>query len=389
MRALPDGMAEAFEGSTSDARMQFNLWYDGAVIAQDVNVGAWKMDWDATRQIRCQTDATILDEDGSLTPWDIDDALGTGGGILQSTLIIGAMSVPVGWQPVVDADPEETWRIINGTTTWVPGGASIPVKAEDVTEDVLAFRFLSPEQPKPGNTAIQEIQRLLSGICDVRVDADVVDKAVPASIIYKEDRMGAVEDLVTLLKALWRVTGDGQFHIHKENKTPVWTTRGGVEGTLIRVKRKFSRANIHNAFVSRNTGSNGAELQGISLEEQGAARFGGPLKYRTLYHAASLATTQAAVAADAETLKLNRRNKATAVLPLRVILHPGLEVNDWITVNMPLPDGTEQPVTGKVLTISWAGNGGVPTGMDLTLECNAADLRKLSTRVKAHRWLGQ
>ncbi len=389
MRTLPTGMLEAFEGSTTDARMQFNIWYDGALIEQDVNVGAWKMGWDSTRQVRCQTDATILDEDGVLTPWDLDDALGTGGGILQSKLIIGGLSLAVGWQPVIDADPEETWRILNGTTTWIPGGASIPVTAEDVTEDVLAYRFLSPESPKAGNTSVQEVQRLLSGICDVRVDDDVVDKAVPAGLIYKEDRMDAVEDLVANVGALWKITGDGQFQIHKENKTPVWETRGGAEGNIIRVQRSLSRKQIYNAFVSRNTAADGTELQGIALEDKGAARFGGPLKYRTMYHAASLATTQAAVVKDAQTVRDNRRNKATAILPIRVVLHPGLEVNDWITVNMPLPDGTDAPVTGKVLSIDWSGSGSVPVGMDIKLECNALELRAASARVKAFRWQGR
>lgn len=389
MRTLPDGMLEAFQGSTAGARMQFNVWYNGQLVAQDLNVSSWKMGWDVTRQIRCQTSATVLDDDGSLTPWDIDDILGTGGSILQSKLLVGAMSLSVGWQPIVDSAPEETWRIMDGAALWVPGGATVPLEAEDVTEDVLAYRFLSPERPATGNTTIQEIQRLLSGLCDVRVDAAVADKAVPSSIIYKDDRMGAVEDLVKHLGALWKVTGDGQFHIHMESTTPVWTTSGGAEGSLIRVRRGLSRDRLYNAFVSRNTAPDGTELQGIALEDTGPARFGGPLKYRTLYHSASLATTQAAVAADAQTLRDSRRNKATAVLPLRVVLHPGLELNDWVTVNMPLPDGTSAPVTGKVLSIEWAGSGSVPVGMDVKLECNAVELRALSARVKAFRWLGQ
>jgi hypothetical protein len=382
-------MLEAFEGSTTDARMQFNLWYDGALIQQDVKVGAWKMGWDASRQVRCQTDATILDDDGSLTPWDLDDALGTGGGILQSKLLIGNMSLAVGWQPVTEANPEETWRILDGTTQWIPGGASIPVSAEDVTEDILAYRFLSPEAPKAGNGSIAEIQRLLTGLCDVRVDDAVVDKAVPAGLIYKEDRMDAVEDLVGNLGALWKITGDGQFHVYMESTEPVWETTGGSEGNIIRVQRQLSRAKAYNAFVSRNTAADGTELQGIALEDKGAARFGGPLKVRTLYHAASLATTQAAVLKDAQTVRDNRRLKSTAVLPLRVVLHPGLEVNDWITVNMPLPDGSEAPITGKVLTIDWSGSGSVPVGMDLKLECNALQLQAASARVKASRWLAQ
>jgi hypothetical protein len=103
-------MAEAFAGSTADARMQFNVWYDGRLVAADVPVANWSQDWDRTRQIVGQTKATVLDDDGTLTPWGVGDALGVAGSILQTQLTAGGTSINVGYQRITASEPEETSR---------------------------------------------------------------------------------------------------------------------------------------------------------------------------------------------------------------------------------------------------------------------------------------
>lgn len=391
MRTLPEGMAEALSGSTgAEARLQFNLWYDNILVETNVPVSNWGLNWDISRQVQCQTKATILDEDGLLTPWDLSDPLGAGGGVLQTQLIVGNTSASIAWQTITSAEPDETWRTIGGKTVWIPGGASIPVEADDRTEGVVAARFMAPQQPTNTNSIIAEIRHLLVGLMDVRVDAAVTDGTVPTSIVYKEDRMAAVEDLVSALGAAWRVTGDGQFQVYSPaDKTSVWTAKGGAEGELIRVKRAFKIEGNHNAFVSRNTAPDGRELQGIAKVEAGPDRYAGPLGQRVRFHAASFATTQAQIEQTAQTLRDNRIKTATVILPIRTVLNPAIELGDWITVKMPLPDGTEAPITGKVLTIDWSGNDLLPVGMDLKLECPAADIRAASSRVREHRWLAR
>lgn len=388
MRTLPEGMAEALAGSTgAEARIQFNLWYDGKLVEPNVPVSSWGLDWDISRQVQCQAKATVLDEDGTLTPWDLEDPLGAGGGILQTQIVVANTSASIAWQTITSAEPDETWRTIGGKTVWIPGGASIPIEADDRTEGVIAARFMAPQQPQNTNSIIAEIRHLLTGLMDVRVDVGITDGTVPSTIVYKEDRMAAVEDLVDALGAGWRVTGDGQFQIYDRNASAsIWTTKGGSEGELIRVKRKFKIDGNHNAFVSRNTAPDGRELQGVAKIETGPERFAGPLGQRIRFHAASFATTQVQIEQTARTLRDNRMKTATVVLPVRTVLNPAIELGDWITVMMPLPDGTEAPLTGKVLTISWSGSDLLPVGMDLQLECPAADVRAASQKVRASRW---
>lgn len=379
---------EALSGSTgAEARMQFNLWYEGRLVEPDVRVSSWSLDWDLSRQVQCQAKATVLDEDGSLTPWDLSDPLGAGGGILQSKLIVADTSAAIAWQTITSADPDETWRTLNGKTYWIPGGASIPIEADDRTEGVIEARFMAPQQPTKTTSIIAEIRHLLTGLMDVQVDGDVVDGTVPASVVYKEDRMAAVEDLVAALKAAWRITGDGQFRIYNPAiTTPVWTAKGGAEGELIRVRRKFDIQKNKNVFVSRNTAPDGRELQGIAKIEDGPERYAGPLGQRVRFHAASFATTQAQIDQTATTLRDNRIKTSTVVLPVRTVLNPAIELGDWIKFMLPLPDGTEAPLTGRVIAINWSGGETLPVGMDLKIECSAADVQAASARVRNYRW---
>jgi hypothetical protein len=247
---------------------------------------------------------------------------------------------------------------------------------------------MAPQQPVPGNTIIEEIQHLLTGLMDVRVDGTITDGSVPSTVVYKESRMDAVEDLVTALDAEWRVSGDGQFHVYDPSvTTPVWEAKGGAEGELIRIKRKLKLTGNYNAFVSRNTAPDGRELQGIAKIETGAERWAGPLGQRVMFHAASFATTQAQVDQTAITLRDNRIKKATVTLPVRTVLNPAIELGDWITIYMPLPDGGEAPITGKVLTIDWSGSDLLPVAMDLQIECTADQVKAASKRVRDARWL--
>lgn len=388
MRIIPDAMADALAGTTgAEARIKFNLWYDRTLIHADVPVSSWGLSWDIGRQVQCQAKANILDDDGTLTPWDAEDPLGAGGGILQTILAVGDTSVSVAWQTITSAEPDETWRMVNGTTLWIPGGANIPIEADDRTEGVVDARFMAPTQPTK-TSIIEEIRHLLTGLMDVQVDTDVVDGTVPASIVYKDERMDAVEDLVRALNAAWRVTGDGQFRIYNPaNTTSVWTARGGMEGELIKVSRKMKLKGNENAFVSRNTAPDGRELQGIAKIESGPERFGGPLGQRVRFHAASFATTQEQIDQTAKTLRDTRLRKATVILPVRTVLNPAIELGDWITVNMPLPDGKEAPIKGRVLTIDWSGNTHLPVGMNLQLECSAAEVKAASKSVRDGRWL--
>jgi hypothetical protein len=387
-RQLPEGMAEAFAGSNVDARLQYNIWYDGRLVETDVPVGAWSTDWDVTRQVVGQTKATIIDEDGELTPWGVADPLGVAGSMLQTQLTAGGVSINVGFQRITNSEPEETWRIVGGKLIWVPGAAAIPVTAQDLTVMASGSRFMAPERVPTGATVVSEVQRLLRGIMDVIVASTLTDRAVPSSIAYKEDRMDAIEDLVKGIDGACRVTGGGQFEIYDPNlETNVFDIYGGDEGQLINLRRSLNVDGLYNAVVSQNTLDGGQEIQGIAAETSGPLRLDGPHGRWPLFRSAPFATTQAQISADATTALKNRVKQRAAILPLKTTLNPAIEVGDWVTAHLPIVTGETVSIPGRVRYVGWSGDGNGIDAMDLKIATRLADMEAVSTKIRSSQWV--
>jgi hypothetical protein len=388
-RILPEGMAEAFAGSTADARMQFNVWYDGRLVAADVPVANWSQDWDRTRQIVGQTKATVLDDDGTLTPWGVGDALGVAGSILQTQLTAGGTSINVGYQRITASEPEETWRVVGGKLVWVPGTATVPVEAQDLTVMASGSRFMAPEVPPSGATVFSEIRRLLRGIMDVIFEPTLTDRNVPTGIVYKEDRMDAIEDLAKGVNAACRVTGGGQFEVYDpEREVSVFDITSGQEGQLINVRRSLSVEGLYNAVISQNTLDGGREIQGVATEASGPLRLDGPHGRWPAFRSAPFATTQAAIDADARTALTNRAKTRNVLLPLRTTLNPAIEVGDWVTVELPIITGETVTIPGRVQYVGWSGDGSGISAMDLKIMTRLADMQAVSEKIRTATWLG-
>ncbi|ATW59943.1 minor tail protein [Arthrobacter phage Waltz] len=387
MRQLPDGMAEALAGSTADARIQFNIWYGEDLTMTDIPAGAWSTEWDSTRQVVASTSVTVLDEDGTMTPWAVDDNLGVAGPMLQTQLIVGDTSVNVGMQRITQAEPEETWRIVGGRLQWVPGAATIPITAQDLTVVAAGSRFMAPEKPPANATVFSEVRRLLRGITDVIIAPTLVDVNVPTSMIYEDQRMDAIEDLVKGVNGACRMAGGGQFEIYDPTvETSVFEIRGGDEGQLINLKRKLSIDGLYNAVISQNTLDGGQEIQGVAVEDSGPLRLDGPHGRWPLFRSAPFATTQDAINKDARTALANRIKTRTVVLPLRTTLNPAVEVGDWVTAKLPIVTGQEVSIKGRVSTVSWSGDGSGVGSMNLKLVTKLSDMQAVSQLIRGTTW---
>lgn len=390
MRTLPEGMAEALTGS-GEARVQFDVWYDGDLLIQNLNVGAWGQSFDRGAAIVGSTTLTALDEDGTITPWGVEDALGVGGARIISRLFVGEYSVGLAEQRITSSEPEETWRLTPDGLMWVPGSSTIPVTAEDLTVMAVGSKFIASEAPATGATCLSEIQRLLSGIMDVVWDdgLDARDKAVPKEVVYKDERMDAVSDLVEAMGLEARCNASGQLHLYDPAvETPVKIIRGGELGDLIRVRRSQKLEGLNNAVRSFNTTPSGVEMAQTAYETSGALAWDGPHGRWPKKRQANFAGSDETLLADAKAeLKRTLSNRGVTI-PLRTTLDPSLEVGDWVTVMAPTPTGEEAPISGSIEKISYSGQGGVPVAMDLELACRMADIQGASEKIRRHRWLG-
>ena len=383
MRQLSSAMLDLLTGSIPDARIACNAWYDGNLVEPGLPISNWRIQWagDDNTLIQGKGSFTVADDTGRLAPWGYDEPLSAAGSQLQVSFLAGSESVDLAWLAVATNAPDEQWRVSGPNTQWVSGGASISVEADDLTLLVSDARFIAPEAPPSGATVLSEVRRLLSGLCPVTVAAGVTDAAVPASIVYKDERLAPVFDLVKSLNCRYRMTGDGQFEVYPLTQTaPVWTVQGKAGGALVSLNRTQARADLINGVVS--TGSDpSAEVRALATLTTGPLRWDGPLGRKVAYHNA-VATTQTGVQADAQTILNNSTILQTVPLNVLCAPHPGIQIGDWVRVAAPVIDGSEYPLDGIVSSVELSGSASGLDAMKLTVRCALADVQAVSQYVR-------
>lgn len=390
MRILPDGMLEALRGSAGDVRMQFNIWYGGDLIFPDVQVGPWSMGWDRTRAVMGQSSFTIVDRDGLMLPWGYADPLSVGGGRIQSKFICGGTSIDLGFQRITRSDPAETWylREIQGNRIWVAGTHLISIQADDLTAEVATSRYLSPETPPDAATVFGEIPRVCAGIMDVLIDQSLTDRNVPASVVYADDRMTTIQQLVDAVGAKYRVTGGGQLQVYNPSTTSIWTLAGGShDGDLDKAGRSTIYDGLYNGVISTNTLQDGTTIQGIALETGGDLGWDGEHGHVPYFHQANFATDQQSIDRDAQTKLSNLIVSRASTVPFTASIHPGVETGDVVTLMMPQFNGDEQPLSGVLSQITISGSGNVNASMSYLIDVQDVDIQKISALNRKQRYL--
>lgn len=383
MRQLSAGMLDALTGSVPDARVTASAWYDGTLREPELPISNWSVSWEGSDSTLVQGKAsiTVADPTGRLSPWGFDEPLSAAGSRLLLTFRCANEALDLTWLTVAKNSPTEQWRIVGPNLQWVSGGASIPVQADELTLLVSDSEFVSPEAPPSGATVLSEVRRLLLGICPVVVANGVTDQSVPASIVYKDNRLAAVQDLVMSIGCRYRMAGDGSLEIYPLTKTaPVWTIQGGSGGALVSVNREQARADLFNGVLSTSNDPS-SEIRALAVRTSGPLRWDGPLGRKFKRHNA-IASTLEGVEQDAQTYLEN--TAMLKALPLTVMCtpHPGVQIGDWVRVAQPTINGQEFPLDGIVSGIQLKGSTAGVDPMQLTVQCALADVQAVGLSVR-------
>lgn len=383
MRTLSAGMLDALTGSVPDARLTVAAWYDGTLREPSLPVSTWDIRWDGgdSTLVQGKASVTVTDPTGRLAPWGFDEPLSAAGSRLLLTFRSGSEAVDLGWFTVSRNQPTEQWRIVGPNLEWVSGGASIPVQADDLTLLVSDSGFIAPEAPPQGATVVSEVRRLMTGICPVTIADGVTDKAVPASIVYKDDRLAAVQDLARSVNARYRMGGDGSLEIYPLTKTePVWTIQGGDGGAFVSLNREQSRADLINGVVSTSNDPS-LEIRALATVPSGPLRWDGPFGRKIARHNA-IANTPEGVQKDAQTYLDNTATLKTVSLTVLCKAHPGIQIGDWVRVAQPTISGSAYPLDGIVTSVQLKGSSAGVEAMQLTVQCSIKDVQAVGLSVR-------
>lgn len=382
MRFLPAGMGDALDGaSVVDARLRCDAWYDGDLVAEDLSVESWSMDWSRGPQTQVQGTAsfTVVDDSGLLAPWGYDEPLSVAGSQIRAFFEVANDSLEMGSWLITSNKSTETWRSGSDGVSLIPSGASIPVGAAELTQLVQDARFMAPESPQAGGTVFSELRRLLSGIVAV-IFTGVTDRAVPSNMVYREERINTVFDLAGMIGEI-RMTGDGLLEVYNPARTaPVWEIKPGVRGNLIQVGREQSRASLYNAVVATSQDTE-TEIRQWSILDAGSLRFYGPLGTKPMSKT-SMAATRSGVLADAQTTLTNRGRDSTTLVQVFCAPNPMYQIGDWGQVLAPIVSGEPYPLVGQVTGAGLSGSASGVDGMSLELECATDDVQAIARHVR-------
>jgi hypothetical protein len=395
MRTLDATTTTALAGSRAGDTITVWCWYAGQLAYADpLPVGQWELSYDTTRQTQTLT-VDIEDVDGTKAPWLLDDPLGVGGSLLQVYYNVGgAGSVAYDWFRISETDPIESWNsykvtnqgvvnvdspLGNGVSLlWASGGAKITVKAETLTRNILNAQFLAPTSPPTSGspTCVSEIKRVLADIMPVTALSGVVDQAVPANLVYPNDRLNAVQSLAQRIGCDIRTNGSGVLEIYPiANTGTVWTLQPGPEGFLIDVQRTMKLDGAYNVFVADGSGSSQNPLRGVAQITGGPLRVGGPHGTYPVFYSSNTITTQAQADAYAQTMRDTQLRGLTIPIVIDCLPHPGLQQGDWITVVCPNAS-THGTLTfpARIRTIDIKGHDSTVDAMQLGLDATYGDI---------------
>lgn len=401
MRQVDTNTLNALAGSRAGDKIVAYVWYAGRLAwPEPLPITDPKFSWDVTRQVQTVT-CQVVDVDGKLAPWLLEDPLGVGGNQLQLRYDVGsAGSINIGWYRIRNSKPKEKWRsyvidslghvnvdsaIPNGKKlVMVSGGATINITAHDRADYAKKDALLAPESPPASATILDEIKRLMQNICPVVVTAGVVDRAVSPALIYERDRLDAVQDLCRRIFCDYRMNGDGQMEIYPIGKqAPVLTLVGGPEGLLVDVDREQDADGLRNRFVVdgiyKKTMPDGrtVDLPVRSIAEITA----GPLSVYgdhgrvPEFYSSPMITNQLEADEYAAEMRQTHLAGLTTDLVVTALPQPQLQQGDWVQVGNPVVNGQEARLVGRVKAISLGFKGTVPDVMTVVVQCSYADVQ--------------
>lgn len=213
---------------------------------------------------------------------------------------------------------------------------AVRVDAVGLLQVVAGDRFLTPQAPRPGGTFVSEATRLLSEGLGIVVDDALVNRGVPQSFQWDEDRLQALYDIADAWPARLRVDQYGTVRFLAplpEIPVPVLRFSDGRRGTLVSAPREGTRDGIHNIVVVRSSDTDSPASAPVQATAQVSA---GPLRPdlygpEVKFFSSPLLTTKVQLAKAAATILADATRQAV-VQQIRAVPDPRVDLDDAVEV---------------------------------------------------------
>jgi hypothetical protein len=314
-------------------------WLGGDVLAEDVPLVDGSLQVDVTQQIPERVTITVPEQvDGfSWVPGDDPyHPLAKFGQYLDISVTVTS--------PVSGTDAETRlgrFQIQDWTHDDLAG--VVQVECVGLLQRPDDDRFLTPQVPRSGETFASLLARLVGGGMPVVFDAALVDRAVPTSFQWGEDRLGALYEIADAWPARLRVDEYGQLQVLAplpDVPAPVLSFTDGLGGTVVSAPTSGTRDNVYNVVVARSSVTDDpahAPVQGVAMVTSGPFSALGPYGRVVRFWSSPLATTTAQLTKAAQSLLASslrpaRQRVVTCAPDPRIELDDPVEVVTGVSV---------------------------------------------------------
>ena len=311
-----------------------SAWKGTTLLAESVPVAGGRLTADVTQEVPERLTFTVPDyADGySWVPDTADHPLAACGQFVEVDIHVWRSLTP---DP--DSPPTSTTRLGRfQIQSWDhdEDGFTVQVECVGLLQKALDARFRTPQVPRSAGTLASEFRRLMVPGIPVEVSDSLVDRAVPQSFQWDEDRLGALYEIADAWPARLRVDQFGVLQVlpplPDEPVPVVWLT-DGHRGTLISAPREGSRDGVYNVVVARSTMTDSPAKEPLqAVREVGY----GPLmpsEYGevTFFWSSPLAATWTALDQSAATILADKIRPAR-VRVVRCAPDPRIELGDGV-----------------------------------------------------------
>lgn len=250
-----------------------------------------------------------------------------------------------------------------------PSGDVVNVAAVGRLELIDEATLINPFQPT--GTFLSTLRALVEPALTVLTENGLVDRAVPSTINYDEDRLGAVGELLDAWPAEAVVDPEGYLRVHPPvtSTTPVLTLTDGAGGTVIESTGSSSRTSGQNAIVARGQDSAGAQVQGVAYQTTGPNAYGGP--YNPLpvpfFFQSPLLTSAPEALKAAETIRDRRIRENAPAYTVDMVPDPRIQLGDVVSLTSTRLGLVGVPCSVEWLSLPYAAAAGSMPAMGLTV----------------------
>lgn len=300
------GPSAAVLAAASSWGCKVSSWLGGTLLADEVPISRGRASGSGRQKIPEALTLTVprfTVENGRTVDWKpstAESALARYGQALDVTVTADGIDGRVGRYLITD---------------WEERGASIQVTASGLLKAVEDDRLTAATAPRDNGTLKSEFLRLLPPYMTVIFDPSLVDRAVPRSMEWNEDRLAALQEIAKAWPARIRTTPWGQVHVLPPlpaSTIPVLTLTDGEGGTVVEAPPSDSREGSYNMVVARSS-KNGVDAQAIASVRSG------PMSPTGEYHPKPMFFSSPLLDDEAACLKAAQSLLADAVRPSRVL----------------------------------------------------------------------